>query len=139
MDLGGRWRLRDSLGIAHCVLAVRQTGGRVSGAAYFEAGTALVEGRVGDVKASLDITFHHAKVLGQWLAPAQAAQVAGIHSRLDIVLEPGADSLSGVYQGFYVTFDRQGRVLQVMAADHPGVVRVHPPRLVLLEREPEAR
>lgn len=133
-DWSGTWRFEDSGGLASATLALRQEGARISGAAYYETGSALVEGRADPERTCLYITYDAAKVLAKWIPEKYAPELLGLRSRLTITYGNGTEPFVCMYQGFYVRFSQQSGVIQTFDADSPGVEDVHPPRLGLLQR-----
>ncbi len=133
-DWNGTWKFEDSAGLANATFALRQEETRISGAAYYETGSALVEGLAEDHEACLYVTYDAASVLAKWVPEKYALELLGLRSRLTIQYGIGVEPFVCKYQGFFVRFSRRGGVVQVFDADTEGVEEVHPPRLGLMHR-----
>lgn len=132
ISLDGNWSLKDSAGLADARLVLCQNEERIWGAAYYKAGTAVVEGDVREHRFYLKIIYDNPKVLLNWVGRNQVNEVLGITSRYEVIAVPVVESplnLAGPYQGFFVRFRSNGEVTEVWDSDRPGIENVWPPRL----------
>ncbi len=134
VDWNGTWHFEDSQGLATATLALRQEGTRISGAAYYETGSALVEGQANATGACLYVTYDAAAVLAKWVPEKYAPELRGLRSRMRITYGNGTEPFVCSYQGFYVRFSSSAGIMQTYDADSPGVEDVYPPRMGLLHR-----
>ncbi len=134
VDWNGTWRFEDSEHLATATLALRQEGQRISGAAYYETGSALVEGQAGASEACLYITYDAAAVLAKWVPEKYAPELRGLRSKMRIKYGTGTEPFVCMYQGFYVRFSAASGIVQSFDADSPEVEEVYPPRMGLLQR-----